>query len=204
MTMNSAREKLLQLIRKHAIETAAPGTFFVAKGGSKTLEYINIKSASMCSAIQMLLASQLYESLAPLEPIDAIAGVVLGGCHPASITSSYAWSKSRKLDILYVRKDPKDHGGGSSPFIEGPYRKGTRVVLIDDIVSAGMTASRAADRLREVGCDVRGILAIIDKRRDRTEALHGTKFQALFTTDELLYHGMDMKTGLPLDPTSIH
>lgn len=201
------RTKLLGLIRLHSLEVSAPGTYFEAPGGGRTTEYFNIKRACMSGHLHELLAPRLYQELLAFAPVDAVAGIVLGGCHLASVLAFYTARESvvedadqngRKLDILYVRKASKDHGR-TPGFIEGCISKGARVVLLDDIVSAGKSATAAAGHLRGAGLDVRGIITVIDKRRERPETLSdGTPLRALFTIDELLYEGIDMKTGEPL------
>jgi orotate phosphoribosyltransferase len=192
--MTPERRKLLGLIRSYSLEVSAPGTYFESPGGGRTTEYFNIKRACMSGHLHEPLGLHLYQELLAFAPVDATAGIVLGGCHLASVLSFY----SGMLDILYVRKVSKEHGR-TPGFIEGYITKGMRVVLLDDVVSAGKSAMTAAGHLRDAGLDVRGMITVIDRRRERPEALlDGTKVRALFTIDELIYDGMDMKTGRPL------
>jgi orotate phosphoribosyltransferase len=192
--MTPERRKLLGLIRSYSLEVSAPGTYFESSGGGQTTEYFNIKRACMSGHLYELLGLHLYQELLAFGPVNAVAGIVLGGCHLASVLSFY----SGMLDILYVRKASKDYGR-TPGFIEGYITKGSRVVLLDDVVSAGKSAMTAAGHLRTAGLDVRGIITVIDKRRERSEMLpDGTKVRALFTIDELIYDGINMKTGEPL------
>lgn len=139
--------------------------------------------------VQDKLGSQLAETLEMFGPLDAVAGIALGGCHLASLVTFHAWNRPQRqqLHVLYVRKVAIDHGGTQS-FVLGPVFEDARVVLLDDIVSTGKSVMDAAGRLREAGCDVQGALAVIDKRRERPETFpDGMKIKALFTIDELLY-----------------
>jgi len=182
------RNKLLHLIRCHAILESEPGTFFTLAGGRRSQIYIDIKRASMRSNVQMPLASHLYGALAAFMPVDAVAGVVLGGCHLASLLALHASyvMAAPVFDVLYIRKERSDHG--LQNFVEGPILKGMRVVLCEDVVMTGGSSVKAINRLRDVGCDVQGVLAVIDRRRDTSGALpDGTKVRGLFTLDELIY-----------------
>lgn len=60
--------------------------------------------------------------------------------------------------FVYVRPKPKDHGTGSQ--IEGVLEEGTKVVVIEDLVSTGMSSLAAVDALRKAGAEVLGMVAI--------------------------------------------
>ena len=60
--------------------------------------------------------------------------------------------------FVYVRPKPKDHGTGSQ--IEGSLPKGAEVVVIEDLVSTGMSSLAAVDALRKAGAKVLGMVAI--------------------------------------------
>ena len=60
--------------------------------------------------------------------------------------------------FVYVRPKPKDHGTKSQ--IEGVLPPGSKVVVIEDLVSTGMSSLAAVDALREAGADVLGMVAV--------------------------------------------
>ena len=62
------------------------------------------------------------------------------------------------LPFIYVRSSAKGHGLGNQ--IEGEYRSGQRVVVIEDLISTGGSSLKAVEALREVGCNVLGLGAI--------------------------------------------
>jgi orotate phosphoribosyltransferase len=63
-----------------------------------------------------------------------------------------------KLPMAYVRPTPKNHGMGRQ--VEGPLAKGHRVVLIEDLISTGMSSLRCAEALRAEGAEVPAVLAL--------------------------------------------
>ncbi len=194
--MSEARIKLLRWIQIRSVEVSPPGTFFEFSGGGRATEHLNIKRACMNGDLHDLLARELYSELICLAPVDAVAGVALGGCHLASILALHVAREAlvedadlngRKIDVLFVRKVPKEQGR-TPGFIEGYISKGARVVILDDVVSAGKSVMTAAGHLHDAGFDVRGAIAVIDKRRERPETLpDGTRLRSLFTIDDLLY-----------------
>ena len=62
------------------------------------------------------------------------------------------------LPFIYVRAKPKDHG--LENLIEGDMKAGQKVVIIEDLVSTGLSSLKAADAITNFGGDVLGMLAI--------------------------------------------
>ena len=60
--------------------------------------------------------------------------------------------------FIYVRPKPKDHGTGSR--IEGILDKGKKVVVVEDLISTGMSSLAAVSALKECGADILGMTAI--------------------------------------------
>ena len=63
-----------------------------------------------------------------------------------------------KKPSVYVRPKPKDHGTGSQ--IEGELAPGKKVVVIEDLISTGMSSLAAVNALRDAGAQVLGMVAI--------------------------------------------
>lgn len=62
------------------------------------------------------------------------------------------------LPFIFVRDTPKDHG--LENMIEGNLKPGQKVVLIEDIISTGSTAVRAAEAIRNAGGEVLGVTSV--------------------------------------------
>lgn len=63
------------------------------------------------------------------------------------------------IPFIYVRSSAKGHGLGNQ--IEGHFEKGQRVVVIEDLISTGGSSLVAVEALREAGCEVKGLVAIL-------------------------------------------
>ncbi|OZI13290.1 orotate phosphoribosyltransferase [Bacillaceae bacterium SAS-127] len=82
-----------------------------------------------------------------------IAGTATAGIPHA------AWvSDEMDLPMCYVRSKAKGHGKGNQ--IEGKAEPGTKVVVVEDLISTGGSAVTAVEALREAGCEVLGIVSI--------------------------------------------
>ena len=76
-----------------------------------------------------------------------------------------------------MRKEPKSHGTGR--LIEGPFREGDRVAVIEDVITTGGSALRAARAVRDAGGVVTGVLALVDREEGGREALESAGLPVL-------------------------
>jgi orotate phosphoribosyltransferase len=107
--------------------------------------------------------------------IQAIAAVATAGIPWGAMLSHMAG-----LPFAYVRDKPKGHGRQNQ--IEGHLDSGTRVLLIEDLISTGKSAIAAAQALREAGIEVVEVLSIFN---------YGMKIaKDAFESHELLYSSL--------------
>ena len=85
--------------------------------------------------------------------VEVIAGVATG-----AIAHGYLVAHILGKPFCYVRPKPKDHGTGSQ--IEGILEKGAKVVIVEDLISTGMSSLAAKNALVSEGADVMGMVAI--------------------------------------------
>ncbi len=186
--MNYYRHLVQRLLEVYSVKVAPVGEEFTLASGEKSRVYIDVRKTAQKSVAHLPLASLLYDVLAggDFGGISAVAGVVLGGCHLASILGLYASHFGRtQLDVVYVRKEPKGHG--TKKVIEGPVvEPGTPVVLIEDVVTTGGSSIKAMTDLTDDGYDVRGTLSVIDRRATPSGTLNGKPFRSLFVLGDFV------------------
>ena len=85
--------------------------------------------------------------------VEVIAGVATG-----AIALGYLVAHFLGKPFCYVRPKPKDHGTGSQ--IEGILEEGAKVVIVEDLISTGMSSLAAKNALVNAGADVMGMVAI--------------------------------------------
>ena len=85
--------------------------------------------------------------------VEVIAGVATG-----AIAHGYLVAHLLGKPFCYVRPKPKDHGTGSQ--IEGLLESGAKVVIVEDLISTGMSSLAAKNALVNAGADVLGMVAI--------------------------------------------
>ena len=85
--------------------------------------------------------------------VEVIAGVATG-----AIAHGYLVAHILGKPVCYVRPQPKDHGTGSQ--IEGLLEAGAKVVIVEDLISTGMSSLAAKNALVNADADVLGMVAI--------------------------------------------
>jgi orotate phosphoribosyltransferase len=109
--------------------------------------------------------------------IDAVGGLTLGA-DPIAYAISYASAQSATpIRAFTVRKEAKAHGTGK--LIEGPFRSGDRVAVVEDVITTGGSAARAVDAIRDAGGEVAGVLALVDRDEGGREALEERGLQVI-------------------------
>ena len=186
--IENRRKFVLDHLRSYSVKIAAPGEWFKLASGGKSKLYVDAKRTVLHRQIHQPLAMLLYSEIRELGHVDAVAGVVLGGCHLASIVAAYAAVRSEPLyNVVYVRKTPKDHGTGHVVEQAWTPRLGEWVALLEDVVSTGATSRHAVGALREEGFQVAGVVALLDRRLPdaRTDAVDGAPLRSVFKLEDL-------------------
>ncbi len=129
-----------------------------------------LKSPIYCDNRQLLghpevraqIVAALVQGAAAHQP-TLIAGAATAGVPWAAMVADHM-----QLPMAYVRPTPKNHGMGRQ--VEGPMAKGHCVVLIEDLISTGMSSLRCAGALRAEGAEVPVVLALFSYGLPQAEA----------------------------------
>ena len=167
MTVRTPRERLVELLRERSFERKR----VVLASGRESDFFIDCKQAVLTAEGHALVGELMFEALDGLPRCEAVAGVELGGCPLASAVSLVSFVRGRPLAALYVRKDAKDHG--SRKLVEGDraLRPGIPVVILEDVITTGGSTLKAVEKLRAVGVDVVGVVALVDRLEGGAEAI---------------------------------
>jgi len=138
-----------------------------------------LKSPIYCDNRQLLgfpevrdqIVAALVAGTAALNP-TLVAGAATAGVPWAAMVADRL-----KLPMAYVRPTPKNHGMGRQ--VEGPLAKGHRVVLIEDLISTGMSSLKCAEALRAEGAEVPAVLALFSYGLPQAEAAFATSHVGL-------------------------
>jgi orotate phosphoribosyltransferase len=173
---------LKQLLTERSVKR---GSFTLASGKQSDI-YIDARLTTM-SPDGMVIIGEL--GLAAIRTHgwkpDSIGGLTMGA-DPVSFAISHTSAiQGLSVRAFSVRKEAKTHGTGNQ--IEGPFNKGDRVVVIEDVITTGKSAIRAIDAIEASDGEILGVLAVVDRQDGGREAIRARGYDtiALTTISEL-------------------
>lgn len=104
------------------------------------------------------MRSQVAKSIADIIATKYHQAEIIAGVATGAIAHGVMVADRLEKPFIYVRPKPKDHGTGSQ--IEGILEPGKKVVVVEDLISTGMSSLAAVDALRKAGAEILGMVAI--------------------------------------------
>tara|TARA_B100000287_G_scaffold75810_1_gene67793 strand:- start:331 stop:861 length:531 start_codon:yes stop_codon:yes gene_type:complete len=172
------KEELLGLLKENAYRK---GEFKLSSGKSSE-HYVNCKPVTLTGRGLTLISMMMLEHV----DTKVVAGLTLGADPLVSGVAVCSALDMRLIDALIVRKEPKGHGTGA--WIEGPeFPKGTKVTVLEDVVTTGGSSIKAVDKLRDAGYVVERVVTIVDRQEGGKDAMidAGLELFSLFTIEDL-------------------
>jgi orotate phosphoribosyltransferase len=155
---------------------------FKLASGQLSHDYIDGKFA-VNTGERLATVSRAIADLAANSSIefDAVGGLTMGA-DPLAIGIALVTGKA----WFSVRKEQKQRG--HEQWIEGTrLEPGTRVLLVDDVISTGGSTEKALERILPLGVDVTGVIPMVDRGDVAAKrfAARGIPFAALVTYRDL-------------------
>jgi len=180
-------ERLRALLRERSV---IRGDFTLASGRRSSF-YIDARRTTMSGeGLAVIGALGLARITAQGWVPDLVGGLTLGADPVAYAIATAARAAGgagggRPLDAFSVRKQAKTHGTGKR--IEGCFRPGAAVVVVEDVITTGQSALDAIAAVTAEGGRVLGVLAVVDREEGGRVALEraGHTVLVLATATEL-------------------
>ena len=141
-----------KLLEVGAVKLQPNNPFTWASGWKSPIYTDNRRVLSYPELRTMVKLALTHMVLESFPEAEAVAGVATGAIAQGALVAD-----ELNLPYAYVRPKPKDHGMGNQ--IEGELRAGSRVVVVEDLISTGGSSLKAVDALRRAGFDVVGMVA---------------------------------------------
>jgi orotate phosphoribosyltransferase len=185
VSLESDRARLLELLRALSFERRK----VVLASGKESDFYVDCKRTALTAEGHVLVGRLLFDKVRRVQPlVRGVGGLTLGADPIASAIALTSFLAGEAVDAFIVRKEPKGHGTGQ--WIEG--RKtipdGSRVVVIEDVVTTGGSAIKAIERCRAEQLQPVACIALVDRLEGGKEAIEaqGVPLDALFTRKDFL------------------
>lgn len=169
---------LERTIAKHLLDIEAvalrPNDYFTWTSGIKSPIYCDNRITMSYPKIRREIAAGMSKVIKEKFPeVEVVAGTATAGIPHA------AWvSEVLDLPMIYVRDSAKKHGKTNQ--IEGRLLEGQKVVIIEDLISTGLSSLKVAKALEEAGAKVLGVVAIFSYELK--------KAQDAFAIDNVVYY----------------
>ena len=130
-----------------------PNDPFTWASGWKSPIYCDNRKVNSYPAVRSFVKLELVHAILEHFPeAEAVAGVATGAISQGALVAD-----ALNLPFAYVRPKPKEHGMGNQ--IEGELAAGTKVVVVEDLISTGGSSLKAVEALRKSGIEVVGMVA---------------------------------------------
>ncbi len=179
--MGDHKARLKDLLKEHSLMFGE----FVLASGRKSNFYFDSKKTTLRPDGAWLTARVILDLLKEQGiRADAIGGMTLGAdpivCPVAALSHQ---DDEASLRAFIVRKESKGHGTGRQ--IEGDLEPGSKVVVVDDVVTSGGSTLKAIDAVLEAGHEVVAVLCLVDREQGGTEKLSRWPFYPLYRRSDI-------------------
>jgi len=182
---NNSKERALQiakLLLKVKAVKLQPEQAFTWASGWKSPIYCDNRLTLSYPQIRTYIRQEFVKIIQEeFGDVDLIAGVATGGIALGALVA-----QEMGLPFAYVRSSQKEHGMTNQ--VEGVVESGQRVVVIEDLISTGGSSLKAVEALRNLNCDVKGLVAIFSYDFDLAKENFEAAKCNLFTLSD--YHAL--------------
>jgi len=171
------REELLVLLKRRAYKKGE----FKLSSGNTSEHYVNCKPITLSGRGLTLSGLLLLKEV----QTSVVAGLTLGADPLVSGVAVLSALDGRLIDALIVRKESKGHG--TQAWIEGPLPlEGSKVTVLEDVVTTGGSAIKAVKKLRDAGYIVERVVALVDRQEGGAEAMkeEGLELRSIFKLED--------------------
>ena len=152
--MRNSEKKIAQLLLQIKAIKLNPAKPFLWTSGWKSPIYCDNRKTLSYPALRTYIRDEFVNLIRSSFPdVEVIAGVATG-----AIAHGILVADAMNLPFVYVRSSAKKHG--LENLIEGDPKPGQKVVVVEDLISTGKSSLGAVKALRDIKCEVLGMVAI--------------------------------------------
>lgn len=141
---------------------------FTLSSGKKSDHYFEGKKLTLHPEGAYLIGREIFERLEGTG-IDAVGGLAMGAFPIITAVAIESYKSGKPMPTFIVREQAKEHG--TKRKIEGHLKKGSRVAIVDDVITTGDSVLKAIKAAEEEGCKVKRVIVIVDRNEGGSDYL---------------------------------
>lgn len=162
--------KSAETLKEIATEVGAflPGEYVLSSGKSSDRGYFDGKMVTLSPKGAYYVGKAIFDEISTLG-VDAVGGLVIGAALMVSAVAVISYIEGKPIPTFIVREQPKGHGTYKK--IEGHLQPGSRVVIVDDVITTGTSVFEAIRAVEAEHCQVVKVIALVDRHEGGSEKL---------------------------------
>jgi orotate phosphoribosyltransferase len=179
--MEERKERLLRIVQDPDVLQRLPEPIQLASG-EWSRDFIDAKLAVDDPDDFEFVGAAMVEAAREVgAEFEAVGGLVLG-----AVPFTFAVAQSARCQWFLIRKEPK--GRGTNLWVEGArIGQGTRVMVVDDVITTGGSIRKAYERVQDMGGQVTFASTLVDRGDEAARFFEsvGVPYQPLLTYRDL-------------------
>lgn len=157
-------------LREIANEVGAflKGDFTLSSGRSSDRGYFDGKMLTLSPKGAYQVGKAVFDEVSGIG-VDAVGGLVIGAALIVSVVAAISYQEGRPIPTFIVREEAKPHG--TQKKIEGHLKPGSRVAIVDDVITTGTSVFKAIEAVEAANCKVVKVIALVDRHEGGSDEL---------------------------------
>jgi len=151
---------------------------FTLASGKKSDHYFEGKRLTLSPEGAYQVGKAVFDELAEID-VEAIGGLAMGAFPMITAVALVSHQEGKPIPSFIVREQPKEHG--TQRKIEGHFKEGSRVAIVDDVITTGGSVRKAIEAVEAANCKVVKVIVLVDRHEGGSDQLknEGYDFTAI-------------------------
>jgi len=151
---------------------------FTLTSGKKSRHYFEGKRLTLHPEGTYRVGKAMFDELTKIG-MEAVGGLAVGGYPIVAAVALVSYLESKPLPSFIIRETPKEHG--TKRQIEGHFKEGSRVAIVDDVITTGGSVIKAIQAVEAANGKVVKVMVIVDRHEGGSDELknRGYDFEAI-------------------------
>ena len=144
------------------------GEYLLSSGKNSDRGYFDGKMVTLSPKGAYHVGKALFDEISTLN-VDAVGGLVIGAALMVEAVAVISYVEGKPIPTFIVREEPKGHGTHKK--IEGHLQPGSRVVIVDDVITTGRSVYEAIRAVEAEHCQVVKVIGLVDRHEGGSDKL---------------------------------